>query len=1034
MSLGKFSVSNPVLVNILMVVIFILGFLSISRLPQEQFSEVPFYWVNVIVPYPGVAAEDVEKTVTVPVENEYANLERVSQISSVSSEGLSVVRIEFEDGISDEDFNRLYQKVQTDFSRITLPDGVLDATIDDFSATDFVPVIEVILYGDNDFNSLSSTASLLRDRLLSTPDIAGIDIVGDREKKIFIEVDRVKMDSVGLSVGEVYAAINGANVTVPGGTLQTAQRDFLIRTVSDFQVAEDFAQLLVRNTPTGQIRLKDVAEVYEGFEESGSVARFNGQRSVSLRVNKKTNGDSVGAIEEIKARVAEFQPLLPPGMQLELFNDSTVQIKDSIGTLISNSVMGLLLLVGILWLFLGFRNAAMTALGIPVTFALTFMILEALGETFNSNTLFGLVLVLGLIVDHAIVIIENAYRWRQNGLGKVEAAIKGTNEVVLPVIAATATTVAAFLPLMFLPGIIGRFLRVIPLTVSIALIVSTAEALIFLPSHFSEWSGKLRKKEGSRFEGVQNWFEGVLTWIYQRRRWALGIIALGSIGSFALAPLIQQDLFSSEDITVYYVEIEMPVGTPIEKTDEIVREFESRLLPLAGNGEVVSVNSYVGFTATGSSNVIQSNVGQIIVDVTEAQEGRTRPIITLLQEAEELTKDISGPESVRYRKAQSGPPVTPPITFRIQGDNYNDLQEVSNLLQNRLREDQNLYNIQDDVDLGSPELLVNVNQDLASDYGLTTADVGLFIRQSYEGTVVSSVFRDNSEIDVLVRLAIENRQDPNLFYAMRIPNRQGDLVQFGSVASIPPTTESVASIKRVDGKREVTIEGEAFDRSQVRRVNGQIAAYFEENISSAYPGVELFVGGSFTELGNLIFEILRTLLIGIFLIYTILGAQFKSYTQPLLILITIPFAFVGVFSFLFISGIPFSTTVMYAGVALAGIAVNDSIVLISFINELRASGKGIQEAVIEAAKTRLRPILLTSITTIAGLLPTALGIGGTSVVWGPMASTIIFGLIFSTVTALVIIPCLYGIFAGFGERRRKKKELKNAQKMQTIEA
>jgi multidrug efflux pump subunit AcrB len=376
-------------------------------------------------PLPGVAAEDVEKTVTVPVENEYANLERVSQISSVSSEGLSVVRIEFEDGISDEDFNRLYQKVQTDFSRITLPDGVLDATIDDFSATDFVPVIEVILYGDNDFNSLSSTASLLRDRLLSTPDIAGIDIVGDREKKIFIEVDRVKMDSVGLSVGEVYAAINGANVTVPGGTLQTAQRDFLIRTVSDFQVAEDFAQLLVRNTPTGQIRLKDVAEVYEGFEESGSVARFNGQRSVSLRVNKKTNGDSVGAIEEIKARVAEFQPLLPPGMQLELFNDSTVQIKDSIGTLISNSVMGLLLLVGILWLFLGFRNAAMTALGIPVTFALTFMILEALGETFNSNTLFGLVLVLGLIVDHAIVIIENAYRWRQTALVRLKRRSRG---------------------------------------------------------------------------------------------------------------------------------------------------------------------------------------------------------------------------------------------------------------------------------------------------------------------------------------------------------------------------------------------------------------------------------------------------------------------------------------------------------------------------------------------------------------------------------------------------------------------------------
>jgi multidrug efflux pump subunit AcrB len=358
-------------------------------------------------------------------------------------------------------------------------------------------VIEVILYGDNDFDSLSQTASLLRDRLLSTPDIAGIDIVGDREKKIFIDVDRVQMDAIGLDINEVYTAINGANVTIPGGTLRTNQRDFLIRTVSDFQFAEDFAEILIRNTPSGQIRLNDVANVFEGFEESGSVARFNGQRSVSLRVNKRTNGDSVGAIEVIKERVEEFRPLLPPGMQIELFNDSTVQIKDSIGTLVSNSVMGLLLLVGILWLFLGFRNAAMTALGIPVTFALTFMILEALGETFNSNTLFGLVLVLGLIVDHAIVIIENAYRWRQNGLGKVEAAIKGTNEVVLPVIAATATTVAAFLPLMFLPGIIGKFLRVIPLTVSIALIVSTAEALLFLPSTFQNGPERCARKRAA---------------------------------------------------------------------------------------------------------------------------------------------------------------------------------------------------------------------------------------------------------------------------------------------------------------------------------------------------------------------------------------------------------------------------------------------------------------------------------------------------------------------------------------------------------
>jgi len=582
--------------------------------------------------------------------------------------------------------------------------------------------------------------------------------------------------------------------------------------------------------------------------------------------------------------------------------------------------------------------------------------------------------------------------------------------------------VAAFLPLMFLPGIIGKFLRVIPLTVSVALLVSTLEALIFLPSHFAEWSSSLRNKEGARFARFQEKFSQFLSWVYQRKGWALSILLVGAFLSFSLVPFLRQDLFSAEDITVYYIDIEMPVGTPISRTNEVVREFEARLLPLKDNGEVVSINSYIGFNATGSSNLAQGNLAQIIVDITEAKEGRTRPIITLLQEGQELTKDISGPESVRFRKAQSGPPTEPPITYRLQGDNYQDLRQISLMLQEKLQSFSEVYNIQDDVEPGSPEIQVRVNPELASLFGLTAAEVGLYLRNAYEGQRVSNIFRDNREVEVLLRLSAQERRDPLAFFNMPIPTRDGRRIEFSSIAQVG-TQESVASIKRVEGKREVTLSAETLEGAKLSEINREAEDYFRTQISPRYPGVEFFVGGEFAEFRNLIFQILTTLLIGLFLIYTVLGAQFKSYFQPFLILATIPFAFVGVFVFLFVSGTPFSTTVMYAAVALAGIAVNDSIVLISFINELRAEGKNLDEAILEAAQTRLRPILLTSVTTIAGLIPTALGIGGVSVVWGPMASTIIFGLIFSTLTALVIIPCLYGAFAGWAQKRFPQKEL-----------
>jgi multidrug efflux pump subunit AcrB len=1038
MNFGKFSVNNSVLINILMIAVLVLGTLSLTRLPREQFSEVPFFWVNIAVAYPGVSAEDVERSITVKIENEMDGLDKLDEIVSITQEGLSVVRVQFDSGISNDEFERLYQEVQTRFSKVDLPDGTLSPFIDDFSSSDFLPVIEVIVAGDVEYQILNDTARLLQERLRDIPQVAGVDLVGARDRQIIIGANKEKLEALGISLDEVVRAVSSRNVTVPGGTLETRTREYLLRTIGEIDRVSEFEKIIVRRggasaggsppggsppggTPPGVVHVSDVATVAEVFDPTGADARFNMEQAIVLRVTKVTRGNSVAVVNDVKEAVAEFEKNLPAGMTINLFGDSTVQIGQSLDVLRNNALLGLVFLVGILLLFIGVRNALIIALGIPVTFAITFVVLELFGETFNTNTLFGLVLVLGLIVDHAIVIIENSYRLNQEGLSRIDAAIQGTNQVVVPVIAATLTTVAAFLPLMILPGTLGRFLRVIPLTVSIALVASTLEAIVFLPVHFAEWSSRTRKQLGIRFDRIKKSFSRIIAAVYKRRYLLIAIVFVVMVGSFALVSTLQQDLFSSEDFTLFYIDIELPTGSPKAKTESIVVEYEKQIMPLVGQGEILSINSSIGTSSTGTGIENKSNIAQIVVDIIEKDEGRTRPIIEIMQEVQEITSTIPGVETVQFRRAVNGPPVEPPVSFRLFGDNYQDLSTIAGEIRQKLTEYPELYNINDNLEVGTPELRVRINQDRAAALGLSTIAIGSFIRSSFDGITATTIFLENEEIDVVVGYAGNQISSVRQLLQLKIPTPDGRLIPFSSVASVEEG-QALAAIRRVDGKREVTVTSEAYDESRVRMINAQVKRLFDQNLQPLYPEVSLKVGGEFAEFGNLLTQILRIFLLGVFLIYLILGTQFKSYLQPALILLTVPFAFVGVILYLFVSGTPFSTTVIYAGVALAGIAVNDSIVLVSYVNNLKRAGKSTAEAVVEGATTRLRPILLTSLTTIAGLLPTALGLGGKSVVWGPMASTIIFGLIFSTFTALFIIPSLYGILEDIRDRRLRRRD------------
>lgn len=1015
-TIGNLSVRNPVFVNIVMVAVLVIGTFSLLQLPREQFPEIPFYWVIISVPYPGVSAEDIEKNITSEIEEELESVPDIKEITSTTREGIAIIRIEFEEGISETRFDQLFQRTRTEFEKVELPDDILDPVIEEFSSNDFLPVVEAVVHGTVSYNEIDRQADLLRDRLLSIQGVTDVEPVGMREPEMRIAVDREKAEALGIPLNEIAAAISRSNATIPGGTLTTKSREYVVRTVGELTSARQLSGIVVRKLPSGEaVTIGQLATVRDTFARSSIDFRYNGETAISLRIVKSSSADAITIVEETQNIIDSFRPLLPSGVSIDLFNNSTIQIRDDLRVLVINAVSGFILVVLTLFAFLGLRNAFVCALGIPLTFAITFIFMDWSGDTLNGTSLFALVLVLGLIVDHAIVMVENGYRYRQTGLPADIASIKGTDEVVGPVTSATLTTIAAFLPLMLIPGIIGRFLRVIPIVASFALFASLLEAFLFIPSHFAHWGAAPKQKRGEGFFGtLTDRFRPFLAKIYKRRI-VIGISALIIAAAIlSLTVFIRQDLFRGDEYNWFYINIEMPPGTPRAETEKLISVYESVLLPLIGKGEIQAVSSSIGFVEREDEFVQQSNVAQIQIDVVKTGQ-RKRSIPDIMQGLQKITSSIAGPFDVRYQMVEGGPPVEPPVSFRLFGNDYEDLTAVTERYKDMLRNYNGLYNIQDDLERGKPELQVLVNPERALQLGLGVSDIGNYIRSAVDGITATVFYRENENIDVVVTYDPSEQTDVSAVTSLRFPVRDSLAVPFSSVARAVQD-QGIAAIKRVDGRRQIQISAEAYPDANSVKVMNDIVDRFNRELQPEFPDLTLETGGEFSEFSNLLNQIAQLFLIGIFVMYLLLGTQFKSYAQPVLIFFTIPAALAGVVLFLILSGNPFTSTIMYAGVALAGIAVNDSIVLISFINDRIKTGKPVQESILEGTSVRLRPIVLTSVTTIAGLLPMALGIGGRSPVWGPMAATIIFGLIFSTTSTLLLMPCWYGIFKNVSDR------------------
>lgn len=1015
-SLFRWVVSNPLIANLLSACFLLGGTGAYVTMPQEYLPPVNLKWLLVVLSYPGVSAADIERLITQPAEEELEKIDYVSQFNSISSESVVEFSMQFEN-ISTDEFERQYQETRQAVDRVNLPDAVLDPFYLKLKSSNFIPLVQIALSGDTHitYGQLRQHVDDLRDAIENFWEVDRVFLFDDRERQVHIQVDPPNARALGLSLGDISTAIALQNADVPAGTLQLGKSEFLVRHRGQFRDLQDIEHTVISHDPEGNhVTLNQVATVVDTYAREEARSRLEGRRSIALGVTKKDVGSSLNLLDKIHRLIEESKQTLPSGMYIDLVNDTSIRVRNALVNLQTNALAGGVLVVIVLWLFIGWRNSILTAIGIPIAFSLAFIMLKAIGSSINENTLFGLVLVLGMVVDDAIVVIENVYRYIQMGWKRTDAVITGTQEVLSPVLTSTLTTIAAFMPLVFLPGTIGEFLKVVPITVSLALLASLIECFLILPSHISDFGGGQQKSplDGAIGRLTERYTRLVSNILPSWRRYAvaIGIPATILVSASIVFPQLRQELFSSDPQSYFAVWLTLPEGTALEETDRHTQRIESaiRAMPREHTAHIERILVNVGVQNTESRTFTRPNYAEIIVDIKDGAEVKER-LESMVDHMRQTAAQMGyTQEEIRVKIIENGPPKDYPLEAKIQGDDFTTLDAIAELLKDRLASYPGLINVGDDYIPGKGELTFQLRRAEAHRLGLTSRDVGMALQSALNGQPAGTFNAEDEERPLLVRYA------PSWFTSgsrledidIRTPNR--DFVRLGSVADLRRDT-GFSEIKRRDFRRTITVFAEESEAGAAARTVEDLRAYFKQQIAPMHPGYTLVFGGQFQEFNQAFDNIVLLFGLGAMCIFFILVVQFRSLIQPFIILMTIPFALAGALVGLIANGYPLSITAIYGMVGLSGVVVNDSIVLISFANSARKRGLSVRDAILDAASKRLRPIVLTTVTTVGGVLPIALGITGKSAVWSPLATLIVYGLTTATMIMLIVIPCLYWV-------------------------
>lgn len=1045
MSVSKLAVNNRVTVYIMVVIIVLVGIFAYNSIPKESAPSITIPNIFVSIAYFGVSPADMENLVTQEIEKEVKGIKDVKKVTSISQESFSLVNIEFNPDVKiDDALQKVRDKVSV--AKTKMPKDIEEPTVTEINLSE-QPMIYVNLSGNLGLAQLKDFADKLSDNIEGIPGVLSADVKGGLEREVKINVDANRLKYYDLTFNDIIGKVGLENQSIPGGSVDVGTQNYLVRVPGEYKDPEKIRDMVVKAEQEQPIFVRDVAQVIYGYKDRTTLSRENGQEAVTIVVKKRSGENIIRIADEIKDLVEKKKSSLPQNLKISFTGDESESIKETVHELENGIITGFLLVCIVLLASMGFKNAVLVATSIPFSFLISFIVLDTFGITMNIVVLFGLILVLGIIVDDAIVVTENIYRLQETeGYNPHDAAIEGPQEVQIPVTIATFTIISSFAPLLFFPGIVGEFMKFLPITLIVCLFSSLFVAMIINPVlasqfiNFKKDRAKLEKKNkwynfmtrfhlwfDRMFGGIVRKYEKVLRYALRHRKLTIGGTVLLLILVFFLYGAFNNgiEFFPQVEPQQAFIYVNMPVGTNLEKSNEVTTIVEKKLPPFKDlEYYLTNVGSEIG-EGFGSD---QSNKSTITLSFFDKHD-RSQSSFKTIEEIRDAISNITTAD-VRIQKQTGGPPTGPPVNIEISGDDFVKLGQLSEEVKRLIKDIPGMKDLKDDFDEARPEIKITIDREKASLFGLNTTTIASTVRTAINGTIASKYRVSDDEYDITVRLDSAQRENISLIQDLYLPGKDDAKIPLTSVAKID-FSGGIGAINRKDQKRVVTVSANAEGRLGNEVLNDVKIKLNDFKMPPgygiSYTGEQESQDESQTFLG-------KAFLISLLLVFFFLVIEFNSVMSPIIIMFTVLLSLIGVLIGLLVTQTPFGIIMTGIGIiALGGIVVRNAIILLDFQHELEKRGMSKEEAVVQSGMIRLRPVFLTAAATILGLVPLTTGvdfdwrslswiIGGTNTAfWRPMGVAIIFGLTVATFLTLVVVPTIFISVSNIVSKFKKKK-------------
>jgi len=1011
-------------VFVLLFIVVIAGFTSYVNLPVESFPQIKQPVVIVSVPYIGVAPSDMETLVAQPIENKLKEITKIKKMVSSSVEGFTTLTVEFE---TDMDIDEAVRKVRekVDQAKPDLPADVEEPFIQEINFEN-IPIMLVSIVGEQSLVRLKKIAEDLEDKFKQINGVLDVKISGGLEREVKVNLNPARLQYYNLGVNDVIASIQSENTTIPGGSVESGNLKYTVRIPGEFTSIDELKDVVVKTINGFPIYIHDLADVEFGYKDQESYSRLDHRASVTLSIQKRSGENIIRIAEEVKSILKNYEKKLPAKTTYVILADQSKDIRSTVNDLENNIIAGLLLVMGVLYFFMGARNGLLVGIAIPISMLLSFVVISMLGYTLNMIVLFSLILALGMLVDNAIVIIENIYRHHHEGKPLLQAAKEASGEVSTAVFTSTLTTLFAFSPLILWPGVVGEFMRYLPITLIITLSSSLFVAFVFNPVITSSFMKKEKKAEHLLGDKLLKWlivhYESTLNWALKNKWKTVGMAVGGYFIMFIIYGIFNHgvEFFPDLEPTQAWIKVEAPIGTRLETSDHIVKIIEDRIKNTPDMEHFVTEVGNVSEAFSFGGDAGTPHKSQVTIDFTERHE-RGQNSFKTLEEVQDTLTGIPGAR-IDVTKPQEGPPTGNAVEIQIKGEDFRILEQLSEEIQKKIRNINGLTELRDNFEKGKPELRIRIDREKAALLGLNTAQIASTIRTAINGTEASQYRIGQDEYDITVRFSQDFRKSYTDLLNLTIFH-EGTHIPLANFATVE-FSAGLSNINHVDGDRVITITADAFGRS-----SAEVLADVKERLKglSLPEEYSLIYAGQNTEQQAASDFLGRAFMIALLLIFFVLVTEFNSITLPFVIMISVLLSFFGVFFGLLITFKPFGIIMTGIGIiSLAGVVVNNAIVLIDYIQQLRQKGMEKIDAIIQGGKVRLRPVILTAVTTILGLIPLTAGINidfigllkgdfskfvqfgvESSQWWSNMGVAVIFGLLFSTALTLIVVPVLY---------------------------